>query len=356
MKGMSSKATSTLFIVAAAAAIFLSVRTGLAVFNAENTSFDSMDLRCVIDLNTKGNLPGLTTGHNYELLNKYAGSKKEGSVSVFLADAGSNYLDSLKTGAVEIVVMPWTDSLQIDSISFSKPIEGRTVWAIASKYKNGLREIDSWLESYTSTEEYSQRRDMFIYRYSPSRRAAESRKVEAISPYDDLLKHYSQDLGWDWRLLAAMVYHESKFHIEASSPRGAQGLMQIRPTTAGRFGVTDLVEPEQNIRAGVAFLKRLQGLFKSGSANSSEHLKITLAAYNAGEGKISDCMNLAGYMGLDPGYWDNLVSVIPQMRDSSIFDIDTVKHGMFHGEETIRYVDKVLETYEDFKKICPEEQ
>ncbi|MDO5443010.1 MAG: transglycosylase SLT domain-containing protein, partial [Bacteroidia bacterium] len=211
-----------------------------------------------------------------------------------------------------------------------------------------------WLEEYTSTEEYAQRRDLFIYRYSPSRRAAEARKVEAISPYDSLLRNYSKELGWDWRLLAAVVYQESKFHIEAVSPRGAQGLMQIRPRTATRFNVTDPLDPEQNIRAGAAFLKRLQNLFKNKAADSSELVKFTLAAYNAGEGKITDCLNLAGYNGLDPGYWENVISVIPQMRDSSIFDIDTVKHGMFYGEETIQYVDKVLELYEDFKKIRPE--
>lgn len=351
---MSGKTTSSLFIIAAAAAIFMSVRTGLALFNAERTSLDEMDLRCAIDLGSSEAHSSLTAGHSYELLTKFAMSQRASGLSIVLAGDGSDYLDSLRMGTVEIVILPWQDSMHADSISFSVPVEGRSVWAVSSKYVKGLEQINSWIESYSATDEYSKRRDLFLYRYSPHRRAAEARKIEAISPYDDLIRENAQELGWDWRLLAAVLYHESKFHIEAVSPRGAEGLMQIRPRTASRFGVTDLLDPVQNLQAGTAFLKRLQNMFKSRAANDAEHIKITLAAYNAGEGRITDCMNLAGYKGLDSGYWENLVSVIPHMRDSSIFDIDTVKHGMFYGEETVRYVDEVLDIYEDFKSICPE--
>ena len=352
---MRGKATLTLFGIAAAVAILMSVKAGLAVFNAESTSLSGINLRCVIDPGSDRSLPGLTVGHNYELLDKFALAHND-SIDIVLAQSGCDYLDSLRRGTVEMVVMPWRDSIQADSISFSIPVEGSTVWAVSSRYRKGLAEIDSWLEEYSATEEYSQRRDLFIYRYSPSRRAAESRTVEAISPYDSIIKECSRELGWDWRLLAAIIYQESKFHIEATSARGARGLMQIRPRTASRFGVSNIIDPEQNIMAGTAFLKRLQVLFKSKAANDSENLKITLAAFNAGEGRITDCINLAGYRGLDSGYWDNIVSVIPQMRDSSIFEIDTVKHGMFYGMETIRYVDEVLGLYEDFKTIYPEKR
>lgn len=352
----SSKASYALFIVAAAAAIILSVRTGVAVFDAGSTSLKGVELRCVINPGIGSNLPCLTIGHNYELLQKYAEHQKDSIVSIILAEPGSDYLDSLKKGAVEIVVMPWCDTLQEDSISFSRPIEGNIVWAMASRYKRGVAETNSWIGKHTTTEEYSGRRDLFIYRYDPLAGSAVTGKAEALSPYDALFKKYSKELGWDWRLLAAIAYHESKFHIEAVSHKGAQGLMQVRPGTAAQFGITDTLDPEQNIKAGVAFLQRLQALFRPGSANEAESVKISLAAYNAGEGRIRDCMNLAAYHGLEAGYWDNIVSVIPQMRDSSIFDTDAVRYGMFHGKETIRYVGKVIDLYEDFKTVYPEMQ
>lgn len=80
-------------------------------------------------------------------------------------------------------------------------------------------------------------------------------------------------------LLKAVIATESGFNIRALSPKGAQGLMQLMPATAKRFGAADAFIPVQNIRAGAAYLKWLLALF-------GNDLELTLAAYNAGENAV----------------------------------------------------------------------
>lgn len=79
-------------------------------------------------------------------------------------------------------------------------------------------------------------------------------------------------------LVKAVIKAESSNNPFAVSPKGAMGLMQLMPKTAKRFQVTDAFDPQQNIRAGVTYLKLLKQQFGS--------WPLALAAYNAGEGKV----------------------------------------------------------------------
>ena len=74
------------------------------------------------------------------------------------------------------------------------------------------------------------------------KRAAKGVTSDRVSPYDELIKKYAKELGWDWRMLAAVVYQESKFSINSVSHRGAVGLMQVMPQTGLYYGVEDLTD------------------------------------------------------------------------------------------------------------------
>ena len=98
-------------------------------------------------------------------------------------------------------------------------------------------------------------------------------------PFGDLIHDKAQKYDVDPALVAAVVETESRFHRNARSPVGAQGLMQIMPRTGRWLGATNLYDAEQNVDAGVKYLKYLQGRFDG-------DLKNTIAAYNAGEGNV----------------------------------------------------------------------
>jgi len=83
----------------------------------------------------------------------------------------------------------------------------------------------------------------------------------------------------DPALVRAVIETESNWNAEAVSRKGAVGLMQLIPTTAQRFGVNDLYSPQQNVDAGVRYLKTLLERYNG-------NLDLALAAYNAGEGAV----------------------------------------------------------------------
>jgi membrane-bound lytic murein transglycosylase F len=129
--------------------------------------------------------------------------------------------------------------------------------------------------------------------------------------------------------------------------------MQVMPQTGRYYGVTDLVNPEQNIIAGTSHLKRLQNMLRKSGLENEELIRFTLAAYNAGEGRITDCRNFAQSKEVDNTRWADVVSIIPLMREDSILEEETVKHGKFQGYETIAYVDNIMALYNSFCMICP---
>jgi membrane-bound lytic murein transglycosylase MltF len=353
---MPRRTVHPLFVLVAAAAVAASVHFGSRGFVKNATSsFKDKPLRCAIQLeHHKRHLPGLTVGYNYELLKRFASSMGDSLVSIINPRPESSWTDSLLLGKADIVVLPYSGVADSDSILYSRPLDSLTVWAVRADCRAGREEIDEWLDSFMASEKHEEVRDAFLLRYSPSRRAEWGRKVSSISPYDSLVMASAKILGWDWRLLSAVIYLESQFHIEFRSRRGAEGLMQMMPSTAAKMGVTDLFDPEESLRAGTDYLQYIQRMFRSRAADRDELCKFTLAAYNAGEGRLMDCINYAKAVGADAGTWEGIASVIPEMRDESTFRADSVlKLGPFNGGETIAYVDRVLSLYEDFKKIKP---
>ena len=98
-------------------------------------------------------------------------------------------------------------------------------------------------------------------------------------PFGGLIHAKARKYDVDPALVAAVVETESRFHQGARSPVGAQGLMQLMPRTGRWLGAKNLYDPEQNVDAGVRYLKYLQGRFDG-------NLKNAIAAYNAGEGNV----------------------------------------------------------------------
>jgi hypothetical protein len=94
-----------------------------------------------------------------------------------------------------------------------------------------------------------------------------------------LVRFLAPDYGLDPTLVLAVIEVESNFNPKALSPKNAQGLMQLIPQTAARFGVRDAWDPEQNVRGGMAYLRWLLEHFDG-------DVRLALAAYNAGENAV----------------------------------------------------------------------
>ena len=98
-------------------------------------------------------------------------------------------------------------------------------------------------------------------------------------PFHDSVMRASSESGVDAKLLHAVITVESGYNQTAVSPKGATGLMQLMPATARRYGKFNLLDANENIRAGASYLRDLLAMFDN-------NLELALAAYNAGENAV----------------------------------------------------------------------
>ena len=179
---------------------------------------------------------------------------------------------------------------------------------------------------------------------------APSEPAFRISPYDSLFRVYADTLGWDWKMLAAVAYVESKFDTSATSAVGAQGLMQMMPQTARAMGVPEGMErdPEESVRAAVDYFAYLSRLFRRVPEN--ERIHFVLASYNAGFGHIQDAMRLAEKYGKNRHVWDHSVETFLRLKNDSIYYTDSLcRNGRFSGIETTLFVRKVEHKYSEYR-------
>lgn len=170
-----------------------------------------------------------------------------------------------------------------------------------------------------------------------------------ISRYDEMIKAGAQKLGWDWRLLAAVIYRESKFISNDESWAGARGLMQLMPETARRFGAVNPDDPRQSIKAGVNYFRYLDTFWAKKVSDPEQRLKFVLASYNAGLSHIMDARKLAKKYGKDPAVWDDVEFYLLKKSDRKFYRDPVVTAGYCKCEEPVNYVKNVLQTFDEYK-------
>lgn len=308
--------------------------------------YAGLDLVCAIQTNSSNRME---TGLNYELIRSFA-EDNHCNVNIVIARNGEDYLDSLSKGKVDIFISNNSEIVGNQEFTTLTRLDDNSVW-LTGNDSDKVRQMDNWIGWIKSSDRYNALRQKYRTQSSPYKMAEMGLRTSSLSPYDSLIKKHAASLGWDWRMVAAIIYQESKFSISSKSPRGALGLMQIMPNTGRHYGVDNLLDPEQNIIAGVSLLKTLKDSFTKEGLEDEEVIRFCLASYNAGRARVMDCRRFAAAKGYDDTRWEEVVKVIPLMREDSILEEESVRLGKFNGKETISYVEKVGSHYETICQI-----
>ena len=226
-------------------------------------------------------------------------------------------------------------------------------WAVRSGDVELLGALNEFLE-----REYKQLHYNVVYEkyFSSPKRIkslvkyrADGLQGAALSPYDEIVRKYADQYGFDWSLIVAVMYRESRFDKNARSWAGARGVMQVMPVTAKRFGITDLHDPEKGILAGIRTLSWIYSRFEP-ELPVKERTWFTLASYNAGLGHVFDARALAREQGLDPNKWfDNVEKAMLLL--SRPVHYRNATYGYVRGIEPVTYVRDIRKLYNAYSQL-----
>jgi membrane-bound lytic murein transglycosylase F len=222
-------------------------------------------------------------------------------------------------------------------------------WAVKTGEKALLGKINEFLNRVRDDgtfDKFYQRYYAYVERFDHLDIKKFRQRIDSHLPeYESTIKEAAERYGFDWRLIAALVYQESQFDPWAQSFNGAKGLLQLTEPTAEEMGVKNLLTPRESIMGGVRYLKSLHDLYDG--AGEPDRTQIALAAYNVGKGHIIDARQLARNMGLDPNKWASLEKTLPLLQQPKYYEAS--KYGYCRGGQPVYHVRNIA-TYYDILK------
>ncbi|WMJ73908.1 transporter substrate-binding domain-containing protein [Cytophagaceae bacterium ABcell3] len=233
----------------------------------------------------------------------------------------------------------------------------RIAWAVRKNSPELLEVVNEWVEKNRGTVTFN----VIFNKYFKNNKAFRERAGSMyfsktggkISEYDDFIKAAASEINWDWRLLASLIFQESRFDANAESWAGAVGLMQMMPATAKEHGCNDLRNPHESLKAGTSFLKWLLNYWSEIEVEE-ERVKFVLASYNVGHGHVQDARRLAKKYGADPNVWDdNVAKYLLKKSSEEYYTQDVVRHGYCRCAEPYQYVKAILKRYKIYKELIP---
>ena len=233
-------------------------------------------------------------------------------------------------------------------VSFSQ----RIAWALHPDAEKLLQATNNWIREEKNGLDYY----VLYNKYFKNERGFKARAKSdyyslnkgKISAFDSLIRINAQSLGWDWRLLASLIYQESKFDPGAVSWSGARGLMQLMPKTAEEMGVSNVEDPADILHGGTKYLKRLYNNFEA-VGDSIQRIKFAMAAYNCGYEHVRDAQKLAITQGRDPNQWDDHVDeMMLALSHPKNYNLEMIAHGYVRGIEPYNYVNQIFDRYQHY--------
>jgi membrane-bound lytic murein transglycosylase MltF len=153
---------------------------------------------------------------------------------------------------------------------------------------------------------------------------------------------YAAQYDFDWLMLAAQGYQESRLDQGVKSPVGAIGVMQVMPATGKELKVGDIRQTENNIHAGAKYMRTLlDRYFPGANFDAQNRCLFAFAAYNAGPARVAGLRKQAAARGLDPDVWFNNVELIAAEKV---------------GQEPVRYVANIFKYYVAYQLVVEQQQ
>ncbi len=224
------------------------------------------------------------------------------------------------------------------------------VWAVRRSDTRLLSALNGYIDKEYRRGFYNVIRSKYIEH--PGSHKASSRllaDVDRLSPFDRIVYRYADHYGFDWRLIVAQMYQESRFDPAAVSYAGAEGLMQLLPGTAQQMGVEQRADPVNSIQGGIRYLDYLRGRFDD-IALLEDRTWFTLAAYNAGFRRVRQARQLTEKMGLDPNRWfDNVENAMLAMAQP--YRKDGEWSRLCRCGQTVVYVREIRTLYNNYVRL-----
>lgn len=282
-------------------------------------------------------IEGRPSGFQFELLDDFC-EEADLKLNLLVNDSLEDCYRMLSEGLVDLYAGE-VDSLDLTDTAFhhillTTPValETSMAWVIPNNTQDSslYETIIDWMDNFQRTSMKNS-----FYRYFPGGRVksgSTSSGDQCISPFDNLIKAEAKRIHWDWRLLASIIYQESRFKPDLESDQGAYGLMQLMPIVMENYGIDYDSPPEDQLEAAGKLLLHIENELPESISDSLERQKFVLACYNAGLGHVMESRERAAKNGKDPDVWE-----------------DNVEH--YNPRQTYRFVRDVIKRYSHYKAL-----
>ena len=214
----------------------------------------------------------------------------------------------------------------------------QTAWMIRKDSPELKKELDAFLSRYPKG---SLTYNLLLKKYFQDTgfvvNATDRAELEKFDKVVELFRKYGRTYSVNHLLIMAQAYQESRLDQSARSPTGAVGIMQVLPSTAKDLHVGDVTKLENNIHAGVKYIRFMIDTFYADEPMDEEDkVLFAFASYNAGPGRVATLRKTAAQRGLDQNRWFNNVERIAAEKI---------------GRETVRYVANIYKYYLAYKLV-----
>ncbi len=230
-------------------------------------------------------------------------------------------------------------------------------WVVSSESRNWLAKLNAWLSDFKTMgnlsflqKKYFDNPILYIFG-SPDDHSISGGK---ISKYDEIIKKYSEEIGWDWRLVSSLIYQESRFTTGFQSSSGAFGIMQMMPGTAQRMGVKYSSNAEEQIQGGLKLLHVVDTSFARFVDDKAERQKLVIAAYNIGTPHFYDAFELAKKQGKTPLTYNIVMECLRCKSKPEYYNDPVVKYGYINPWYVERFVREIYARYNAYCAVFPE--